>query len=84
MRKQENEHKEIREELQQIQEDQRNHGGVAYAQGGLISIAIDRINYLNAYCTCYVTLITSSTALAFMSVVLFTFYVLYTYICPSS
>ena len=74
----ENEHKEIREELQQTQEDQCNRGGIAYAQGGLISIAIDRINCLNVYCTCYVTVITSSTTLAFMSVVLFTCYVLYT------
>lgn len=81
VRKQENEHKEICEELQRIEQEQRsNRGGIAYAQGGLISIAIDRINCLNVHCTCYVTIITSSTSLAFMSVVLFICYVLYTYL----
>ena len=58
MRKQENEHKEICEGLQQMQQDQCNgtRGGIAYAQGGLISIAIDRINCLNVHCTCYITI----------------------------
>ena len=80
MRKQENEHRELRDELQQIEQDQRNRGGIAYAQGGLISIAIDRINCLNVHCSCYVTIVTSATTLAFVSVVSFTCYVLYTYL----
>ena len=80
VKKQENEHKDICEELQKIQEQRSNRGGIAYAQGGLISIAIDRINCLNVHCTCYITVITSSTTLAFLSVVFFTCYVLYTYL----
>ena len=80
VKKQENEHKDICEELQKIQEQRSNRGGIAYAQGGLISIAIDRINCLNVHCTCYITIITLSTTLAFLSVVFFTCYVLYTYL----
>ena len=76
VKKQENEHKDICEELQKIQEQRSNRGGIAYAQGGLISIAIDRINCLNVHSTCYISIITS---LAFISVIAFTCYVMHTY-----
>ena len=70
----EKELKEIREELQH---DRRSGGDVAYAQGGWVNIAI--ASCFNVYCTCYITVVFASTALAFVGVVAFTCYVLYTY-----
>lgn len=77
VRKYEKELKETREELKQVQQDQRVGGDIAYAQGGWVNIAI--ANCFNVHCTCYITVVFASTALAFLSVVAFVCYVLYTY-----
>ena len=83
IKKQENEHNEIHEELHH---QHNHHGGRGiFAQGWMTInniVAIERvmISCFNIHCTCYITLVASSTALAFMSVVLFCCYVLYTYL----
>lgn len=77
VRKYEKELKETREELKQIQQDRCVGSDIAYAQGGWVNIAI--ANCFNVHCTCYITVVFASTALAFLSVVAFVCYVLYTY-----
>ena len=75
----ERELKDVQDELQQIERD--SHGaGSAHAEGGYIKIS-NYFNCLNVSCTmsCYVTLVTSSTVLAFLSVIVFVCYVLYFY-----
>lgn len=73
----EKELKETRDKLEQLQQDQRVRGDIAYAQGGWVNIAI--ANCFNVHCTCYLTVVFPATALAFFSVVTFVCYVLYTY-----
>lgn len=81
VRKCEKDLKETRDELERVrQEDRRAGGDIAYAQGGWVNIAI--ANCFNVYCTCYITVVFTSTALAFLSVVTFVCYVLYTYLYP--
>ena len=72
----EKELKEVREELNQVQQG-RSGGNIAYAQGGYVNVAIG--SCFNVYCTFYITLVVSSTALAFVTVIAFICYVLYTY-----
>ena len=78
VRRHEKELKETREELERVQQDQRIGGDVAYAQGGYVNIAI--ADCFNVHCTCYVTLVFTATPVAFLSVVIFVCYVLYTYL----
>ena len=69
----EQELKDIREQLHQIGSGDRG----AVAQGGWINIAIG--NCFNIFCTCYITTVVTSTAMAVMSIAVFVCYVLYTY-----
>ena len=77
----EKELKETREELKRVQQDRRVGGDIAYAQGGWVNIAI--ADCFNVHCTCYVTLVLTATPVAFLSVVIFVCYVLYTYLSGS-
>ena len=69
--------KKTREELKQVQQDRRVGGDVAFAKGGYVNIAI--ADCFNVHCTCYITLVFTATPVAFLSVVIFVCYVLYTY-----
>ena len=74
----EKELKKTHEELKQAQQDQVRVGGdIAYAEGGYVNIAI--ADCFNVHCTCYITLVFTATPVAFLSVVIFVCYVLYTY-----
>ena len=73
----EKELKDVQDKLQQTAEHDGHGAGSAHAEGGFINIAIG--SCFNIFCTCYLTLVTSSTVLAFLSVIVFVCYVLYFY-----
>ena len=64
--------KDVENELGQVK-NAIGRGGVNYvAQVGYVNIAIG-----NVYCTFYITTVVSTTALAFVGVIIFVCYVLY-------